>query len=104
MKVRLAWRNVGLESIPGRIELENSPKKEWTVQCTCRNIWKRKEMSSDVAVSLTADSQIYAAPNWLSMRWCRGTTDCGLGIAGATELQMSTLQLSLLGHELALRV
>jgi hypothetical protein len=72
-------------------------------QCTCRNIWKRKEMSSDVAVSLTADSQTYVAPNWLLMRWCRGTTDCGLGIAGATELQRGHLQLSLLGHGLALR-
>lgn len=61
-------------------------------------------MCSDVFFSLTVDSQTYAAPNWLLKRWCRGTTDCGLGVAGATELQRGHLQLSLLGHELALRV
>lgn len=71
-KVRLAWRSIGLESIPGRIELEYSPKKSG--QCTCRSIWKRKEISSDVSFSLTADSQTYAAPNWLTavVSWHHG--------------------------------
>lgn len=99
-KVRLAWRSIGLESISGRIELEYSPKKSG--QCTCRSIWKRKEISSDVSFFLTADSQTYAAPNWLTgvVSWHHGLWPW---IAGATELQRGYLQLSLLGYELASR-
>lgn len=69
-KVRLAWRSIGLESISRRIELGYSPKRSG--QCTCRSIWKRKEISSDVSFSLTADSQTYAAPNWLTAVDCGG--------------------------------